>query len=238
MEGGKEGATGQKDHPHRGKRENGGRSSTSSAKNICAPSWGIVCHRGIGVSQVSPWCLLVSPSVIGTSSFPPGRQFSKCADAARYAPDLPGFHRIQAIPNNHFLSFFPDDVGWGSDGVGKVVSFVIDNWPIGKQEICQPMVVRVPRLWFIGINWRRRLRALPRCPLYLYYQFTPFFLLCVCPDLIFFICLVRYPLYYICYCSPSNLLVGFHQQATFPGYFRCIVHPRIFKFAFSYIALA
>jgi len=94
---------------------------STSAKKIGAS---IVCHRVSswhrcllvspkclpGVSLVSPWCLLVSPGVIGASSFPPGGQFSKYADAARYAPDLPGLYRINPIPNVHFLTFFRDVV--------------------------------------------------------------------------------------------------------------------------------
>ena len=55
---------------------------------------------------MSPRCLLVSPGIIGACSFPPGGQFSKYADAARYALHLPGLHRINLIPNVHFLTFF------------------------------------------------------------------------------------------------------------------------------------
>ena len=72
-----------------------------SKKYLCVIV-GIVWYPGIGVSHVSPWCLLVSPGVIGASSFPPGDQFSKYADAVRYAPDFPGLHRINPIPNVHF----------------------------------------------------------------------------------------------------------------------------------------
>jgi len=92
--------------------------AATSAKKIGALSWVIVGHYGIGVSwclpgvsQVSPGvsrCLLVSPGVIGACSFPPGGQFSKYADAARYALDLPGLHKINPIPNVHFLTFFRD----------------------------------------------------------------------------------------------------------------------------------
>ena len=61
-----------------------------------------------GVSQVSLRCLLVSFSVIGASSFPPGGSFAKVTDATRYTPDLPRLHRILLIPNVHFFTFFPD----------------------------------------------------------------------------------------------------------------------------------
>jgi len=60
------------------------------------------------VFQVSLSCLLVSYSVIGPSSFPPGDSFGKVTDAARYAPDLPRLYRILLIPNVHFFTFFPD----------------------------------------------------------------------------------------------------------------------------------
>jgi len=62
-----------------------------------------------GVSQVSLKCLLVSFSVIGASSFPPGDSFGKVTDATQYAPDLPRLYRILLIPNIHFFTFFPDD---------------------------------------------------------------------------------------------------------------------------------
>jgi len=61
-----------------------------------------------GVSQVSLRCLLVSFSVIGASSFPPGDSFGKVTAATQYAPDLPQLHRILSIPNVHFFTFFPD----------------------------------------------------------------------------------------------------------------------------------
>ena len=61
-----------------------------------------------GVSQVSLRCLLVSFSIIGASSFPPGDSFGKVTDTVRYAPDLPRLHRILLIPNVYFFTFFPD----------------------------------------------------------------------------------------------------------------------------------
>ena len=60
------------------------------------------------VSQVSLRCLLVSFSVMGASSFPPGDSFGKVMDAARYAPDLSQLHRTLSIPNLHFFTFFYD----------------------------------------------------------------------------------------------------------------------------------
>jgi len=70
----------------------------------------IVVSVSPGVSQVSFGCLLVSFSVIGASSFPPGDSFAKVMDAARYAPDLSRLHRIFLIPNVYFFTLFPDVV--------------------------------------------------------------------------------------------------------------------------------
>jgi len=67
-----------------------------------------VASVSAGVSQVSLRYLLVSFSVIGASSFPPGDSFGKVMDAARYVPDLLRLHRILLIPNVCFFTFFPD----------------------------------------------------------------------------------------------------------------------------------
>jgi len=63
--------------------------SAPSVKKISVASCVIMYNRGIGVSQVSLKYLLVSFSVIGASSFPPGDSFGKATDNALYAPNLP-----------------------------------------------------------------------------------------------------------------------------------------------------
>ena len=83
-------------------RQNHGTTSETSAKKIRGSSWVIVGH-GIGVSRCPLGVSQVSPGGLLEANFENTR-------TPRDAPDLPRLHRINPIPNVHFLTFFRDEI--------------------------------------------------------------------------------------------------------------------------------